>query len=170
MNTKLTLVLIAIVLVLGVLLPFGKESKTVIERVQESGKVGGLNSPDLFIGNARLSSGHVDSLYQATTSILCSLNSPSSTSTLISADIQLTTSTGTVQSLMLARGSAQYVASTFLSSTSVTANTVKTLEAVGTTTVGGLQFSPNTYLIGMIGGGMGLTTHSGSCNAVWMVD
>jgi hypothetical protein len=129
--------------------------------------VGGVASPDFNIGGMHFFSARTGSLNQATTSVLCALQSPAATSTLMEASVELSTGTSTVTSLFMAKGTAPAVTgATTLASTSVASGALKTLELNGTTTVGAYVFSPNTYFqVVQLGGGV--LNQTGVCQALW---
>lgn len=166
MDTKTIIFALIVVLALGVFLPFGNESRTVVERVTEN--LGAVNSPDLNIGGVRVVSSQTTALNQATSSVICTLQSPSSTSTLIGAGVQVTTATSGVSSLSLSRNTVQYTVGNILASTSVASGALKSLEVPATTTIGGMVFSPSTYVV-VAQQGAGVLNQSGSCNALWQV-
>lgn len=162
MDKKVIIIALVVVLGLGVFLPFGNDSQTVVERL------GAVNSPDLAIGGVRVVSSQTNALNQATSSVICTLESPSSTSTLISAGVQVTTATSGVSSLSLSRNTVRYTIGNVLASSTVASGAVKSLEVPATTTIGGMVFSPSTYLV-VAQGGAGILNQSGSCSALFQV-
>lgn len=168
MGNKLVYGVIAVVLLLGVFLPVGKESRTVVERVGES--LGAVNTPFFSIGNVNLYGQGTTALTQATNTVICSIQSPAGTSTLQHGGIQLTTATSGVTTLVIwkATTGAGQAGGNAIASSSVASGAYKTLEITGTTTAGGYVFSPNTYFnVAQIGGGV--LNQSGSCTALWQV-
>ena len=162
MGNKIIIGVLALVALVGLFLPIGNESKTIVERV--SNNLGAVNSPDLNIGGVRLTSAQTGALNQATSSVLCALQSPAATSSLVSASIVVTTATSGASSLSLTKGTtAGMVGSVILATTSIASGAQGALTQGSST-----PFAPNTYLIGAQGGA-GILNQSGSCNAVWMV-
>lgn len=165
MDKKIILGAIAVVAVIGLFLPFG--SKTVVERVEE--KLGAVASPDLpfnyiSIGGAKLQTASSRSLIQATSSILCSLPSPASTSSLLYAGINISTATSAATVLTINRSTNQYATTAAaLSQTTVASGVGGTLQNAS-----GTQFLPNTYVnFGQTGGGV--LNQTGVCEAIWAV-
>lgn len=162
MTKNITIGVAAILIVLGLFLPFGQESKTVVERVVNE-PLGALNSPDLQIGGFRLYSQETNS-FTATNTVICSLQSPAGTSTLIQANVTLTTATSAATNLSISRSSTNAAIGTVLSTTTVASGALASLGAGSTT---GL-FAPNTFLnVAQTGGG--ILTQSGNCQALWAV-
>jgi hypothetical protein len=166
MEKKTLIVALLVVLGLGVFLPFGNESRTVVERV--SNNLGAANTPDLAIGGVRLFSAQSSALTQATSSVICALQAPSSTSTLISAGVQVTTATSGASSLTLSKNTTQPVVGNILATTTVASGAVKSLELYATTTAGGYVFAPNAYLV-IAQRDAGVLNQSGACNALWSI-
>ena len=170
MDTKTTIVALLVVLGLGVFLPFGNSSQTVVERVTEN--LGAVNSPDFSLGGVRLYSQQSTAFTQATNTVICSLQSPAGTSTLLTGGVQLTTATSGVTSLSISKSTSVAQIGTLIASTSVASGAVKSMEAASSTfnaqALADRLFSPNTYLnVAQQGGGA--MNQSGSCNAVWQV-
>lgn len=170
MDTKTTIFALLVVLTLGVFLPFGNSSQTVVERVTEN--LGAVNSPDFNIGGVRLYSQQSSSFTQATNTVICSLQSPASTSTLLTGGIQVTTGTSTGTSLSISKSTTNATVGTVIASTSVSSGAGKAMEAATSTfnaqALTDRLFSPNTYFnVAQQGGG--ILNQSGSCNAVWQV-
>lgn len=166
MENKTIIVALLVVLALGVFLPFGNESRTVVERV--SNNLGAANTPDLAIGGVRLFSAQSAALNQATSSVICALQAPSSTSTLVGAGIQLTTATSGISSLSFSKSSQPSVIGNVLTTSTVASGAFKSLEVPATTTAGGHVFAPNAYLV-IAQGGAGILNQSGACNALWQL-
>lgn len=152
-----------VVLVLGVLLPVGKESKTLVERVVERDVVNSaLNSPDLQIGGYRLVSGSMQPI-QGTTTILCSIQSPAATSTLVHATVGLTSATTSATFLSLGISTSPYATTTTaLALTPLPANTAGYLSVASNTPV-----LPNRYIVFAQNGGTGILNASGQCEALF---
>lgn len=161
MGNKLILGVLALIAVVGLFLPIGNESKTIVERVSN---LGAVSSPDLNIGGVRLTSGQTTAFNQGTSSVLCAIQSPAATSTLISGSIIVTTATSGASSLSLSKGTTNGTVGSVVLSTSTIASGAQGFLVNGSST----PFAPNTYLIGAQGGA-GILNQSGSCNAVWMV-
>lgn len=127
MDTKTTIFALIVVLALGVFLPFGNESRTVVERVTEN--LGAVNSPDLNIGGVRFYSQQSTAFTQATNTVICSLQSPASTSTLLTGAIQTTTGTSTATSLSITKSTTNATVGTVIASSTVASGALKSMEA-----------------------------------------
>lgn len=151
---------------------------SVIELLQETSSddssYGAASSPDLpfrylTIGGVKTFYNYTGSLLQATSSVICSIQSPAGTSTLQSAGIQLTTGTSTATSLSATRSTAPYVlGASVISSTTVSSGAQATMDVASSTwnqtAINDRIFSPNTYLVfSQLGGG--ILNQSGSCFA-----
>jgi hypothetical protein len=159
-----------VILLLGVFLPVGKESRTVVERVSEN--LGAVNSPFLAIGAFDLYAQGTASFTQATSSVICSLQSPAGTSTLLHGGVQLTSATSTLTSLAITKAVGAGQIGTVIASTTVTSGTQRTLIAATSTynaqAVADMVFAPNTYFnVSQQGGG--LINATGKCEAIWHV-
>lgn len=122
-------------------------------------------------------------LNQASTTI-CSMRSPSATSTLVYGSVQLTTGTTTAIALELAKSTLFDATTTRIAYDSALASGAQeTLTAFVASTTGvygalgqqhtadeqDLVFAPNTYLNAKYGGALGTTnTLKGLCTAVWV--
>jgi len=155
----------------GVFMPVGDTQTTVVERL------GAMAGPDLpykyiNIGGVGLytqSSG----LTQATNTVLCAMQSPAGTSTLVSASVQLNSATGTLTSLWLTKSASATNPGTSaanIASSSVTSGAQKSLYAASSTwnaqAYADRQFPPNTFLLAGNEGG-GILNMTGSCEAIW---
>lgn len=124
---------------------------------------GALNSPDLQIGGVRLTSAAMSPI-QATSSIICSLQSPAATSSLIWASVGLNTATSAVTNLSINRSVQPYATTTGtnLALTQVASGATGGYIAMASNT----PFFPNTYVvIGQTGGG--ILNQSGNCEALF---
>jgi len=162
---KNILVTIAVVvsLALSVLDLTGKQ-QVVIEP-----KAGAVSSPDIMspyfsFGGVRHWAGRTDSLTQATTTV-CALQSPSATSTLETAFINFTVSSTTASTVTLAKATTAYATTTSLGAITLSANAQGI--AVASTT-GSHIFSPNTWFVVGMAGGIGTFSPTGTCQAVWV--
>jgi hypothetical protein len=179
MGNKLVYGVIAVVLLLGVFLPLGQESRTVVERVTNTEYLGAVNTPDLAIGGMRLVGQETNSL-TATNTVICSIQSPSSTSTLqaLASGIMTTFATSSATNLSISKSTTNATIGTVLASTSVSSGAYKTLVAATTTPVvaadiatgvANLTFAPNTFFnVAMTGGG--ILAPVGNCQALWVVN
>jgi len=176
-NLGIALVVITLIAIGAYMFPKGN---TVVERI-----VGAVSSPD--VQSSYLSVNDVRSWYesrslnQASTTI-CSMKSPSATSTLVSGSVKLTTGTTTAIALELAKDTTPSATTTRISYIVLASGAQVTLRAfVASTTVAvnsGVQytanetdlvFAPNTYLNAKYGAALGsLNVLVGSCKAVWM--
>lgn len=157
-----------VISLVALFLPVGKESRTVVERL------GALNTPDLQIGGVRLMSAAM-SPNQATSSAICSLQSPSSTSTLISASVVLTTATSGATTLLSSKSITQYgtnTASVVLNSQSIASGAQAGVTLASSThnqtAINDRVFPPNYHLV-VTQTGAGILNQSGQCEAVWHV-
>lgn len=139
----------------------------------------GAASPDfdryISIGGNRFWGRNSSSLIQATTTP-CSLQSPVSTSTLLTSSFRLTsiaTSTGPVV-ITLAKGATPFATTSAIAYVTVQANKVGLVVASSTSAnAANLIFAPNEYLVvgvqGSVGvpAGAGTFSLSGICQATW---
>lgn len=147
--------------------------------VPKQSAVLGAASPDfgpyISIGGNRFWGRHSSSLIQATTTP-CALQSPVSTSTLLTASFRLTsiaTSTGAV-TITLAKATTPYATTSLIAYSTVQANKVGLAVASTTATnVANLTFAPNEYLVVGVQGSVGVPVGaghfslSGFCQATW---
>ena len=167
MDTKSIVIALLVVLTLGVFLPIGKDSQTVVERVSES--LGGVASPDFAIGAVNLYSQGSEAFTQATNTVLCSLQAPASTSTLISATFKVTTATSGVTYLGISKSTTAGAIGTgvnLFASTTVASGAGSAFTAASSTQ--GAPFAPNTFLNFSQTNG-GIMNQSGACEALWQV-
>lgn len=114
------------------------------------------------------------SLYQGTSSVVCSLKSPSATSTLVSGMLHITDGTTTAASYAGGKSTVRFTLQDIISSTSVAANLGGTYYLSSTTysADGSVEkeFSPNEYVIWQVDpSGPGNTNLQGNCTAIWDV-
>lgn len=149
-----------VILVLGVLLPVGQESKTLIERLPDFGAA--VNSPDLSIGAYRLTSGGMTP-YQGTTTILCSIQAPAATSSLVHATVGVTSATSSATFLSINRSTAPYsTTTTALAITQIPANQTGFVSMASNTPI-----FPNQWLVFAQNGGTGILNQTGQCEALF---
>lgn len=149
-------------------------------------QVGAVSSPDIMspyfsFGGVRQWAAHKDSLNQASTTI-CSLQSPAATSTLLFADVKITTGTTTAVVLEMAKATTYAATTTRITYAPLGSGALITLNAFVASTTGAygslgqqhtadetdLIFAPNTYLNVKYGNTLGsLNVFVGSCNAIW---
>ena len=152
-------VIATLVLVIGIVAVFNSKKPLA----------GGVSSPDIgspyiSFGDVRLWASHTSSLTQATTTV-CALQSPSATSTLKQGSVQFTVSSSTATTVTLAKASTPYATTTSLGSVTIPANA----QGYGIASTTGSQiFSPNTYFVVGMAGGIGSFSPTGTCNAEWM--
>lgn len=162
-------VVVAVLLVLGLMLPVG--NKTVVQRVSDN--LGAQNSPDLFIGGVRIFTAKTTPI-QSTSTVICSLQSPSSTSTLDVGSVQLTTATSGASSLSVSKSSLPYTVDTaqIIATTSVASGGYANIQMASSTwnseALGDLVFPPNNYVV-VAQQGAGILNQSGSCQAMWVL-
>ncbi len=174
--------LAVVVSLLALALSIGKPQqivKTITERV------GSVSSPDISspyfsFGDVRFWAAKDTDLTAATTTV-CALQSPVSTSTLISASIRLDVSTTSATIVTMAKSATAFATTTALATWTTDAGEQGTLNATTSSLVSnnpdGFQvFAPNQWIVvGMQGGGStacaaGTCTYSpvGTCEAVWI--
>lgn len=151
----------------------------VVVASRNSDSLGSLASPDIpskyiSIGGARLETAQTYSLQQATNTVLCSLQSPSATSTLIAGGVTLTSATSGASSLSISKSSAQWTVDTLqiIATTSVASGAYASLSAASSTfnseALSDRVFAPNTYMV-IAQQGAGVLNQTGSCSAIWSV-
>lgn len=146
-----------------------------VPRQTSSPVLGSVSSPDIqspyfSFGGVRHWGARTETLTSATTTI-CALQSPPATSTLEFASIQLTTSSTTASTVTIAKATTAFATTTLLGNGSISANAQGTIVASTTNSVNpsGLGvFSPNTYLVVGMAGGIGTFSPVGSCIATWV--
>ena len=174
MFNKIALTLLIVLAVVCVFKP--TSTNTVVEKVKEG--LGGVASPEFSIGAVRLTSAGTASLTQATNTVICSLQSPSSTSTLVTGAIRLDTATATLTSLSVSKSTTNATVGTLISSTTIASGVFANKVFASTTASSATEvaqaitdrvFSPNTYLnVAQQGGG--ILNQSGYCSALWQVE
>jgi hypothetical protein len=122
----------------------------------------------LSVGGMKTFYNYSGSLIQATSSVICTIQSPAGTSTLDKAGIQLKTGTSTVTSLSATKSTVPYTLGTVLASTTVASGAQKSMDVASSTlsqtAIDDRIFSPNTYLVfSQLGGGV--LNQTGSCFA-----
>lgn len=163
MTNKITIGVAAILIVLGLFLPFGKESKTVVERVV-SEPLGALNSPFFQLGATTFYSQGTNSFTQATNTVICSLQSPAATSTLLAGSVTVTTATSSLTNLSISRSSTNATIGTVLGTTTVASGAGASLATASSSAL----FAPNTFMnVAQTAGG--ILNQSGTCEAVWVI-
>jgi len=150
----------------------------VIQETKSEATYGAVASPDspfrwMSVGGVRNEYTKTTALNQATSSVICSILSPVSTSTLVHGSIQLTSGTSSVTSLSFTKSTAPAdIGATVLSSTTVASGALISWTAASSTqtaqTNADLIFSPSTYLlVTQLGGGV--LNQTGSCEAIFTV-
>jgi len=189
MNKKLTAGLLLGGLLAGALLSsllLSALKQPELKPAPQQPQFGALSSPDIsspflsFGGVRRWAVGGI-ALNQASTT-LCSLVSPVSTSTLVSASVQINTGTTTAIQLEMAKSTLMDATTTRISLASLASGNRMTLTAFVASTTGAygalaqqhtadeqdLVFAPSTRLNVKYGGGKGsLNVLVGTCNATW---
>lgn len=150
----------------------------IVETPRVGENLGSVSSPDISsryvsIGGAELWTQQTSSLQQSTSTVLCSLQSPAATSTLIGGGITLTSATSGASSLSISKSNAQWTVDTLqiIATSSVAANATPVLVAASSTFNGEALndtiFPPNTYLV-FAQQGAGILNQTGRCNAIWI--
>lgn len=134
-------------------------------KMHQEVSVGAVASPDIMskyinIGGALLQTQAMTPI-QATSTVVCSMQSPAATSSLLSAGAGFTTATSGASSLSISIGSAPYVVGTVLSTTTVAANAQGFISIASST-----RMSPNTFVV-IAQQGAGILNQSGNCSAIW---
>lgn len=144
----------------------------------DNNNVGSATGPELpfsciLFGGYRKCTARTTVLNQATSSVLCAMLSPISTSTLNLGSIQLSTATSGVTSLSITKSTAPAViGSTVLASTTVASGAQITFNSASSTQNGQAItdriFAPSTYLVIAQQAG-GVLNQTGACQAEWTV-
>lgn len=125
--------------------------------------LGALSSPDLAIGGFRVVSSRTDAPIQATSSVVCSIQSPVATSSLLHGSVQFSTATSGATALIVSRSTAPYTLGTILASSTVASGALPSLVVASSSAI----FSPSTYLVvSQLSGG--ILNQSGNCQALWV--
>lgn len=133
--------------------------------------VGGLASPDLYVGSMRLYSQKTDQLTQATGTVICALQPPAGTSTLLHATIELSSNdaSSTESSLSFSNSATNATIGTVIASTSVAAGADITFSSASSTVaVSSRTFGPNSWLVVAHKPVAGVTRSTGVCQALWV--
>ena len=171
MNNKVIWLGLLVVLIVGAVLPMGKQNKTVVERVIEN--VGAVPGPDMsfpFIGVNGVRVWPMTAKMNAASTTLCAFKTPTATTTIIrSYSLQIETATATAAHITIATSTKSAATSTsnaLVSNYGVPANTGTTIAGVPANQLGIL--APSEYLLFMTAGaGLGGYTYGGSCNALF---
>lgn len=160
---------LAVVLAVLTLMP-----QKVINSVQTVGAVSSpdIQSPYFSYGGVRFWGAKTDSLIAASTTI-CAIQSPVSTSTLVTGSIRLTVSSTTATVVTMAKSATRYATTTALASAAFGANAQGTLVAsttsTGTPLDGTNTFAPSQWLVVGMQGTSGQTySPQGVCQATWV--
>jgi voltage-gated potassium channel Kch len=141
--------------------------------------VGALSSPDIHskylkVGGVERAYEYAPSLIQSTTTVICSIPSPSATSTLVSGGINVTvaSTTGTTPVTITNSSLPNTFGSEQIAIASVSEDVGFFLEAASSTynaaSLADRVFKPNTYFVVTQTGG-GLLTQTGTCQATFEV-
>ncbi len=130
-----------------------------------------ISSPYFSYGDVRHWAGKTSSLNQATTTV-CAIQSPSATSTLEFASVRFSVSSTTASTVTIAKATTPYATTTLLVAGALAANAQGTLVASSTPSGGAsvdgtYVFSPNTYVVVGMAGGVGTFSPTGVCQAGW---
>lgn len=152
---------IIVALGLGAIGAFGHHS------AEPTQLLGAVSSPDIMspyfsVGGVVEWKAHTITLTQASTTV-CAIQSPAATSTLSSANILFSVSSTTASTVTLAQSTTPYATTTSLGSITLAANARG--QALASTT--GVVFSPNTYFVVSMTGGIGTFSPTGVCQASW---
>lgn len=150
-----------------------KDAVEAIESVSDGESFAAASGPDmpfryLNVGGVKTFYNYSNSLIQATSSVLCSIQSPAGTSTLQTGGILITTGTSSATSLSATKSTTRYGVGTVIASSSVASGARATLEAASSTASALANdnkiFPPNSYLVFAQQGG-GILNQEGSCFA-----
>lgn len=155
----------------------GFRAEPAVAPAQTEQTYGAVASPDspfrwMSVGGVRFDYGSSKSLNQGTSSVLCSIQSPVSTSTLAGGGIQITTATSGVTSLSISKSVQPYVVGTtaVIATTTVASGAQASLNAASSTVnaeaMSDIIFTPSTYFVVAQDNG-GVLNQTGSCHAVW---
>jgi hypothetical protein len=120
------------------------------------------------INTVRTSYQYDDSLNAASTTV-CSLISPTATSTLIDASVHFTVGSSTTATVVFSKGPG-FASTTALNDFSLTGGAQGTFSLIGTTTAVGVAnytFAPSQYFNVTMNGGIGTFSPTGECQAVF---
>ena len=150
--------------------------------VKQTPSLGAVASPDIqspyfSFGGVRHWAGKMESLTSATTTV-CAIQSPVSTSTLVTAGIKFDVGSTTATTVTLAKATTAYATTTVLATSTLAANVQGTFVAATTTpvadttlgrlTITNLIFEPSNWFVVSMTGGQGTFSPTGTCEAVWM--
>lgn len=126
-----------------------------------------VTAGDCFFLNGQHSCPTTKALTTATTTV-CSVKSPSATSTLDRARITFTVSSSSASFITIAKGTTPNASSTLLANTAIAANAQGTVVAsstpfAGTTLDGPMTVAPSTFVNFSMSGGVGTFSPSGTC-------
>jgi hypothetical protein len=109
-------------------------------------------------------------LSTGTLGVICALQAPAATSTLVSAIVNLDTSTTSATTMNMAQGVSASATTTRINFTGVAANAQGvTLIASSTPTIHNANvFAPSSWLVVSLTGGNGTYSPTGSCAATWI--
>lgn len=178
MDTLKTVVVAGVTacLVAGAIILTNPGDTTILPVRSEGERVGALSSPDipynyLVVGGVPTYYSKTTSLIQATSSVICSIQSPSATSTLVDGSIQISSAstTGTTP-LTISKSSVPYTIDKVIATASVVEDSNYFLQAASSTynaaALADRVFPGNSYFVVSQTGG-GTLTQSGTCQAVF---
>lgn len=166
-NTIITAVVAALLgaIVVVVATP-ERVTKEVVREVVE--QVGAISSPDIMSNWLGLGGGRVWNYtipFTTSTTTVCAITSPAATSTLLFGGVLFTTSSTTASTVTLAKATTAFATTTSLGASALTANGQGYVVA---STTGSHIFSPSTYFVVGMAGGVGNFSPVGSCTATFI--
>lgn len=148
--------------------------RTVPQVISQDGKISyGGTSPEVsspYFSINGITQWYWSGAPKTSTTTVCAIQSPTSTSTLVTGSIRLTVSSTTASTVTLAKASTAYATTTSLGSASVSANAQATVVSLKTAAGGdGLSetFGPSQWFVVGMAGGIGNFSPTGRCTAVF---
>ena len=152
----------------------------IMRTVKVDMSVGALAGPDIpynyfGFGGVREYAGKTDSLYQASTTV-CAIQSPAATSTLTFGSINLTVSSTTASTVIIAKSATAYATTTRLGQGPIAASAQGTVLATTTISIGTddvIVFAPSQWFVvsmqtpAGVANNIGTFSPTGICEAVW---
>lgn len=173
-NIAITAAVSLVVFLVGI--GFVRPVQQVVEKVTNT-QLGAVVGPDSYFPcethNGVQTCFERQTMAKATTTI-CAMKSPTATSSLSLASVNFIVSTTTASRVTIAKAATAFATTTLLAAGNLGASAdgafVASTTASGGATVDGTNiFSPNTYVVVSMAGGVGTFSPVGTCNARWDV-
>jgi hypothetical protein len=172
MNKKLLLGGVVILALVSVFLAFNKPAPTTPNTV-----VGALSGPDIpynYLCVGGVCHYYATKTLGAATTTPCSMQSPTSTSTLVATTFNVTTASSTATYVDVSTSTTAFASTTVLMGTTIVATGQRTISYIASTTgasggAGGAVFAPSTWIVWKVSSASGgaAQTLGGSCQAEW---